>query len=109
VPRTQITSAKVNKDTGRVGIGGPFTTGPNEVPLNIQVVVIQGGTYAYGQTAIGGSLRRPGWSCDAEIVGSFDVTKPAHGFGTLISIDVEDPQGAVQETFTWTEAVELSY
>ncbi len=109
MPRTQITSAQVDQAKGHVNVGGPFAPGDHEVPLNIQVLLIQGGTYAYGQTLVGGALRVPGWSCDANIVGTFDMTKPAHGFGTLTSVDVEDPQATVHETFTWSESVDLTY
>ena len=111
MPRTQITSAKVLPN-GNLNVGGPVSFYDDEVLFNLEVVIIQGASYAYGQTSPRGAVRRPGWSCEAHGAGAFDVNKPAIGFGTIVFLRVADPaQGipdALPQTLSWTEAVQLS-
>jgi hypothetical protein len=106
VPKSQIKSADLDEVSGIITLGGPFKPGAHERPFNVEVVLIQDGAYAYGQSAAAG-LKEPSWTVEAEIVGKFDPGRPALGFGTLISVDLTDAQGALHQMFTWSEAVEL--
>jgi hypothetical protein len=111
VPRTQITSAKIMPN-GDLNVGGPLAFADDEVLFNVEVVIVQGASYAYGQTSPRGAARRPGWSCPAHGAGAFDVTKPAVGFGTMVFLIVADPAkglpDALPQTLSWAEAVQLS-
>lgn len=108
MPRTQITSAQVDQVSGNVNVGGPLSFDPNEALLNLDVVLVQGATYAYGQTAVRGGLRRPGWSCEAQTTGKFDVTQPAIGLASITFMDVTDATAPLPQKLGWTEVVYLS-
>jgi len=109
VPRTQITAAQLNRTDGTMSIGGPFTPDDHETPLTLDVVIVQGGAYAHGQTSALQSLKGDRWVVTAKVVGDFDLRKQAQGFGTLISVDRSEPAAAIQQTFTWTELVDVDH
>jgi hypothetical protein len=101
VPKSQVTSAKL--EAGLIRVGGPFVPDATEAGLDLEIVLVQGGSYAHGRTVPAGD-----WVVEAATVGAFDATKPAVGFGTLLSVDTGKAGAAIQLTFSWSETVDLT-
>ena len=108
---SRITSAKLHGDI--VDVAGPFELTAEErktvVPLIVHVVLVQGASYAHGQSRPRDGADDATWVVHAECAGSFKVGEPTRGFGFASMVDEGAPGSpARHDVLLWSEPVTIT-